>query len=227
MMEGDNQVNVHGMWASTYSKRVELALKLKGIHYEYVEEDLGNKSEALLKYNSAHKKVPVLVHNGKPLAESLVILEYIDEAWPNHFPRLLPEEPYQRAMVRFWASFLHNQLAQSLLKLFQCNGEAQDKALDELHEKMTLMEHRMTDFIPKDVSCIDKASLGLLDIQLISLFGAYKAREEVIGKKILDPEKHPLIFSWVTSLMNLPVVQESIPDHKKLVALIQMFIKAS
>ncbi|GMQ10630.1 hypothetical protein CsSME_00053556 [Camellia sinensis var. sinensis] len=58
---------IHGTWASSYSKRVELALKIKRIPSEYVEEDLSNKSPLLLKYNLVHKKVPVLAHNGKPI----------------------------------------------------------------------------------------------------------------------------------------------------------------
>ncbi|KAK3226773.1 hypothetical protein Dsin_006635 [Dipteronia sinensis] len=82
-MEGKNQVKLHGVWVSSYSKRVELALSIKGIPYEYIEEDLSNKSHLLLQYNLIHKKIPVLVHNGKPLAESMIILEYIDETWKN------------------------------------------------------------------------------------------------------------------------------------------------
>lgn len=101
----ENQVKLLGMWASTYSKRVELALRIKGISYEYIEEDLRNKSHLLLQYNPVHKKVPVLVHNGKPIAESYIILEYIDETWKNP-PLLLPTNPYARARVRFWTSFI-------------------------------------------------------------------------------------------------------------------------
>lgn len=104
-MAEEDKVTLHGLWASPYVKRVELALKVKGIPYEYVEEDLRNKNPLLLKYNPVHGKVPVLVHNGKPICESFVILEYIDETWANG-PRLLPEDPYKRAQVRFWVSFL-------------------------------------------------------------------------------------------------------------------------
>ena len=90
-MEEENQIKLHGMWGSTFTKRVELALKRKGIPYEYIEEDLSNKIQLVLKYNPVHKKVPVLVHNGKPIIESLIILEYIDETWKNA-PRLLPDD---------------------------------------------------------------------------------------------------------------------------------------
>ena len=103
------ELKLFGVWASPFSARVATALKLKGVEYKNIEEDLFNKSPSLLKYNPVHKQIPVLVHNERPVAESLVILEYIDETWDQGCP-LLPKDPFERAQARFWARFIDDKV---------------------------------------------------------------------------------------------------------------------
>ncbi|CAL2261736.1 unnamed protein product [Prunus armeniaca] len=94
----------------------------------------GEQSPLLLKLNPTHQKVPVLVHNGKPIVESLVILEYIDETWKTG-PQLLPEDPYKRSQVRFWASYLQ-QVFESMVSVLKTSGQAQENAIKEVTEKL-------------------------------------------------------------------------------------------
>ncbi|MCI25428.1 glutathione S-transferase, partial [Trifolium medium] len=55
--------------------------------------------------NPVHKKIPVLIHNGKPIAESLIAVQYIDEVWNDKSP-LLSSDSYERAHARFWADYV-------------------------------------------------------------------------------------------------------------------------
>ena len=96
-------------WPSMFGMRVRLALAEKGLKYEYKEEDLRNKSPLLLEMNPVHKQIPVLIHNGKPICESLIIVQYIDEVWHDKSP-LLPSDPYQRAQARFWADYIDKKV---------------------------------------------------------------------------------------------------------------------
>ncbi|KAJ8631429.1 hypothetical protein MRB53_024752 [Persea americana] len=106
-------VVVLGTWASPYSNRARIALLEKGVEYEYKEEDLVNKSPLLLKFNPVHKKIPVLIHNERPICESLIIVQYIDETWNKTSP-LMPGDPYERANARFWADYIDNKAPECL-----------------------------------------------------------------------------------------------------------------
>jgi glutathione S-transferase len=105
-----DEVVLLDFWPSVFGLRVRIALAEKGIEYEYKDEDLRNKSELLLKMNPVHKQIPVLIHNGKPVCESLIIVQYIDEVWNDKSP-LLPSDPYQRSHARFWADFVDKKVA--------------------------------------------------------------------------------------------------------------------
>jgi glutathione S-transferase len=79
-----------------YCARVRMVLAHKGIEHETIEIDLGHRPAWLYELN-ASGKVPVL-DDGFVLAESAVIMEYLEERYPEH--RLLPDDPTERANVR-------------------------------------------------------------------------------------------------------------------------------
>jgi glutathione S-transferase len=57
--------------------------------------------------------VPTLVHDGRTIIESTIIIEYLDEAFPS--PALMSADPYQRAVARYWMKkiddYLHGDCA--------------------------------------------------------------------------------------------------------------------
>ena len=105
----DEKVVLLDFWSSSYAVRVRIALEEKGIKYEKEEQNLADKSPLLLEMNPVHKLIPVLIHNGKPICESLVILQYIDEVWHDRSP-LLPSDPYQRSQARFWGDYIDKKV---------------------------------------------------------------------------------------------------------------------
>ncbi|KAL5558558.1 hypothetical protein UlMin_034769 [Ulmus minor] len=203
-MAGGETVKLLGYWASPYALRVQWALKLKGISYEYVEEDLENKSPLLLQYNPAYKKVPVLVHNGKPIAESLVILEFIDEAWKEN--PLLPENPYERATARFWAKFVDEKSA------FLKQGEEKEKAANEARENFKILESGLG-----EKSFFGGDTLGFVDIAAawIGVWG--RIAEEIADVKLIDAETTPLLSAWFDRVLQVPILKECLPSRDKLV----------
>ena len=99
-----------GMWASPFVLRVRIALSIKQVQYEFLEETDGTKSNLLLKSNPVHKKVPVLIHVGIPISESLVIDQYNDDVWASSGPSIISRDPYHRAMERFWAAYVDEKV---------------------------------------------------------------------------------------------------------------------
>lgn len=96
-------------WPSPFGMRVRIALREKGIKYESQEEDLSKKSPQLIMMNPVHKQIPVLIHHGHPVCESLFIVQYVDEVWPHKSP-LMPSDSYQRANARFWADYIDKKV---------------------------------------------------------------------------------------------------------------------
>ncbi|GJN33742.1 hypothetical protein PR202_gb22365 [Eleusine coracana subsp. coracana] len=206
-------VKVFGMWASPMAIRVEWALRLKGVEYEYVDEDLGNKSEALLRYNPVTKKIPVLVHDGKPIAESTIIVEYIDETSKDGYP-LMPVDPYERAQARFWARFAEDKCNAALYPIFVTTGEAQRKVVHEAQQCLKTLETAL-----KGKKFFGGDSVGYLDI-IVGWFAHWlPVIEEVSGASVVTDEELPLMKAWFDRFLAVDMIKAALPDRDRLLAL--------
>lgn len=93
---------LHGYWRSSAAYRVRIALNLKGLGYEYravhLTRDGGEQHSAAFRARNPHALVPVLETEGHQLAQSLAIMEFLEERHPA--PPLLPADPFRRAWAR-------------------------------------------------------------------------------------------------------------------------------
>jgi maleylpyruvate isomerase len=94
---------LHGYWRSSAAYRVRIGLNLKGLVYQNVGHDLRRDEQKDPAYRALAPSglVPAIEYEGQSFTQSLAILEWLDERWPNQ--PLLPGTPEQRAIVRAMA----------------------------------------------------------------------------------------------------------------------------
>ncbi|KAE8673560.1 Glutathione S-transferase U16 [Hibiscus syriacus] len=125
---GESNVKLLGSCLSPFASRVRIALRLKSVDHDFIEENLLQpKSKLLLKSNPVYKKIPVLIHDDNPICESLIILQYIDEVWPTA-PSILPYDADERAESRFWAFYIDDKLVPTLIAVLIAESEDAKKA---------------------------------------------------------------------------------------------------
>ncbi|XVF71021.1 hypothetical protein PTKIN_Ptkin12aG0001000 [Pterospermum kingtungense] len=204
-------------WVSPFCMRVKIALTEKGLEYEARAEDLfGGKSDLLLNSNPIYKKVPVFLHNGKPLCESTIIVNYIDETWPS--PPLLPTSSYERAQARFWADFIDKKVFDAGCNIWRSKGEAPVEAKKEFIEILKQLEEGLGD---KDFFGGDK--FGFVDIIAIPLTSWFYAIEK-FGKFKVENEC-PKFSGWMKRCLQRESVGKVVPDPEKVYEFVIMFRK--
>ncbi|KAM3684412.1 hypothetical protein ACJW30_11G041500 [Castanea mollissima] len=188
--------------------RVRIALAEKGMNYEYKEQDLWQKTPLLLQMNLDHKMIPVLIHNRKPVCESLVIVQYIDEVWKNKSP-LLPTDPFQRAIARFWADFVNKKVCSDEKRMWLTKGEELEEAKKELIESFKILEGALSE------TCLTLGgeTIGFVNVALITFYRRFYS-SEMFGKFSIEAEC-PKIIAWAKRCMQKDTVAKSLPDHKK------------
>jgi len=109
-------------------------LEEKRIPYTYVEVNPYHKPQSLLSLNP-RGLVPTLEYEGKPLYESTVVCEFLEEAFPDHGPRLLPQDPYERARCRIWTDFCTSRIIPGFHRFLQWQPMSDMEGLQEVREE--------------------------------------------------------------------------------------------
>lgn len=204
-------------WSSSFGLRAELALKAKGIEFQAVQEDLSNKSELLLNTNPVYKKVPVLIHNGRAICESRIILEYIDETWPTA-PRLLPDDPYDRYLVRFWSDFIEKrskELRDEISTLFNNQEELIKKVRKSFGEMGMILERGVEELESK--GCLyDGRNLKYMDVFFAPSVALSASSQMLLLGAGDSGDKTPCLNKWTQDLLTNDVVKSTLPDPSEL-----------
>ncbi|MET0550264.1 MAG: maleylacetoacetate isomerase [Xanthomonas sp.] len=104
----DEALQLYTYWRSSAAYRVRIGLELKRLAYQtlpvHLVRDGGQQHSPEYARLNPQELVPTLCHDGQPIRQSLAILEYLDERWPE--PPLLPDASIDRARVRGLAQLI-------------------------------------------------------------------------------------------------------------------------
>jgi glutathione S-transferase len=144
-------LKIYGALLSPFVRKVRCVLTEKQVAYELVATNPFDKSGDFLR-RSPLGRIPALEdEQGRALADSTVIVEYLEERFPN--PALFPRDPYDRARVRWFDEYADGGMAPSLTAkvFFQrvisarvikggCDEAIVQSALKELPTFLTYLE---------------------------------------------------------------------------------------
>ncbi|KAM0012422.1 putative glutathione transferase [Helianthus debilis subsp. tardiflorus] len=204
----ESEVVLLGWWASMYTSRVRIALSEKCINYENKEQDIVNKGPLLLKHNPIYKKVPVLIHKGKSICDSKIIVQYIDETWKEGYS-LLPSDPYLKSQAAFWADYIDKHIYEGAKKVMMSKGEERQKALDEFLGYLKVLENELG-----EKPYFNGESFGFVDMALICYYSHLIAYGR-IGNFSIEKDT-PKLFAWASQCMKRESVSKALADPNKI-----------
>src|SRR3954471_19407197 len=167
-----------------------MVLHEKGIDFEVNEVDLRNKSEEFLKA-SPYGKVPVLSVNGTSLYESNIVNEYLEEVYGS--PRLMPENPQERALVRSWMAFADDYFFPSVYRVRV--GLQRGYSEDEIQEA----KERLDDALSRLERQLEGGEylVGEYTLADIAHVGNFQRRRVLANSGEVSLEKYPNVMVWI------------------------------
>ncbi|TCD61940.1 hypothetical protein EIP91_007680 [Steccherinum ochraceum] len=113
-------------WFCPFVQRTWITLEERGIPYQYVEVNPYKKEKHFLDINPKGL-VPAVEYKGKALYESLILCEFLEDAYPSYKPNILPEDPFTKAYVRIWVDYIAKNLLPVHMRLVQAQDPVKQK----------------------------------------------------------------------------------------------------
>ena len=170
-----------------YCARVRIVLAEKDVEYEAIEIDLADRPAWIYEKNPSGR-VPVIEEDGWVLPESAVIMEYLEERYPE--PPLLAADPADRALARLWI-FRHDDFT----KPYYALRRGEDGALPRFREQLARLDRAL-----EGRPWLGGAEFGLADAAYLPWL--LRARD-LLGVE-LDP--FPALSAWLDRLLARPAV---------------------
>lgn len=122
-----------------------------------------HKPESLLKLNP-RGLVPTLQYDNKPLYESTVICEFLEEAYPNYGPKLLPDDPYERARTRIWTDYCTSRIIPAFHRFLQFQPMSDTQGLEEVRQEFLGHLKEFTKEMDSEGPYFSGKDVGLIDL---------------------------------------------------------------
>ncbi|KAL5092420.1 hypothetical protein Trisim1_001672 [Trichoderma cf. simile WF8] len=146
-------------WFCPFTQRSWVVLEELGITYQYKEVNPYLKEASFLEI-SPKGLTPGLQANGKPLHDSLIINEFLNEEYGSN--KLMPEESYQRAIARLWIEYINKEVVPAFFRLLQAQPSEPEKQASALTDFKKLLstiskEFKGPYFFGEQFSLVDAA----------------------------------------------------------------------
>jgi glutathione S-transferase len=140
---------------SSAAQKIRIALAEKGLEWEsrVLNTKVGAREHLRPEYLKINPRgvVPTLVHDGRPIRESQIILEYLEDAFPEH--PLRPADLVERANMRLWTKIIdeglhvHSRVIGMCVSVRHVNAAAGPDAVAEYYKEMQEDVRRRNDLI--------------------------------------------------------------------------------
>ena len=174
-----------------YCARVRIVLAEKGIEYEPVEIDLTDRPAWIYEKNVTGR-VPVVEEDAWLLPESAVIMEYLDERYPE--PPLLAADPADRGLARLWI-FRHDDFTRPYYAL----RRGEDGAAARLDAELAKLDAALA-----DRPWLGGREYGLADIAYVPW--VLRARD-MLGVPL---DGFPAVAAWLERLVARPSIAQEV-----------------